>query len=137
MLYSYGTALIVVLVSSAIYYVYVRYQASIAAQAFCKQHGCLPFKAISQNSMLLGYPLLRNLIKAKRAHGFMAFLQDTFEKYGPTFAFTILGNYCALTHEMENIKAILATNFDDWSIGHRDKEFSPLLGHGGIFTSGE
>lgn len=137
MAYNYGTLIVLSIFSATSYYLFTRYQARAAAKAFCQKHGCVTMKAIPQNAMFLGYPFLRALMNARKANKFLDLWEGLFRAYGHTFSFTILGNYGALTNDMENIKAILATNFEDWSIGHRDKTFSPLLGHGGIFTSGE
>lgn len=45
----------------------------------------------------------------------------------------VLGRYVFLTCEPENIKTVLATRFDDWGLGIRWNQLSPLLGDG-IFT---
>ncbi|KAK6460241.1 cytochrome P450 [Scheffersomyces coipomensis] len=50
-----------------------------------------------------------------------------------TFKFRILGIPIVNTRDPENIKAILATQFNDFALGSRHKHFLPLLGDG-IFT---
>lgn len=51
----------------------------------------------------------------------------------PTFKERIFGLYLVFTKDPENIKAMLATQFSDFSLGHRLAYFDPLLGKG-IFT---
>jgi len=41
------------------------------------------------------------------------------------------------TAEPENMKAIFATKFEDWSTGERNRVLEPLLGHGIFTTEGE
>ncbi|KAI5950858.1 ALK2 [Candida jiufengensis] len=51
----------------------------------------------------------------------------------PTFSFKIFSTKLFATKDPENIKAILATQFNDFSLGLRHPQFLPLLGNG-IFT---
>ena len=51
----------------------------------------------------------------------------------PTFQFPIFTVKVISTVDPENIKAVLATQFNDFSLGTRHNQFAPLLGDG-IFT---
>ncbi|KAI5963462.1 uncharacterized protein KGF55_002342 [Candida pseudojiufengensis] len=51
----------------------------------------------------------------------------------PTFSFRIFTTKLYSTKDPENIKALLATQFNDFSLGLRHSQFLPLLGNG-IFT---
>ncbi|CAK9437224.1 uncharacterized protein LODBEIA_P16020 [Lodderomyces beijingensis] len=51
----------------------------------------------------------------------------------PTYFERIFGKGIIFTKDPENIKAILATQFTDFGLGHRLRYFDPLLGKG-IFT---
>ena len=51
----------------------------------------------------------------------------------PTFKGYVFGTPIVFTKDPENIKAILATQFNDFSLGIRHAHFDPLLGDG-IFT---
>lgn len=53
---------------------------------------------------------------------------------GATWSATMMGQTFFNTIDPENIKAILATNFNDFGIGQRVDAFGALLGRG-IFTS--
>ena len=52
---------------------------------------------------------------------------------GPTHAQYLLGSKSTNTIDPENIEAMLSTQFKDFSLGARELNFRPLLGHG-IFT---
>lgn len=60
-------------------------------------------------------------------------ITELHDQYGNTFRITIVGTGCFFTIDPENIKAILATQFTDFSFGIRHEWFVPLLGDG-IFT---
>lgn len=57
-----------------------------------------------------------------------------YEKNGLTWSVTVMGRELINTIDGENIKAVLATNFEDFGLGHRIGIFGPLLGYG-IFTT--
>lgn len=57
-----------------------------------------------------------------------------FQTIGHTWSASIFGKEFINTIDPENIKTILATNFDDWGLGKRIETFGPLLGEG-IFTT--
>lgn len=62
------------------------------------------------------------------------FFAGMFDKaYGDTVLFRITGSLRYATRDPENIKAILSTQFSDFSLGLRHKQFRVLLGDG-IFT---
>jgi hypothetical protein len=48
-----------------------------------------------------------------------------------TTQLTILGQRRIITHDPANLKAVLATQFKEFGLGHdRVSNFNPLLGHG-------
>ena len=59
---------------------------------------------------------------------------STFQRFGNTVADKRLGRSVIITCEPENVKAIVAQQFQDFTVGHRIHAQGPLLGHG-IFTS--
>ncbi|GAQ07671.1 cytochrome P450 52A12 [Aspergillus lentulus] len=73
---------------------------------------------------------LRKAVKEKR---WIELIAEQYGKYGNTFAQTIFGQPLVATIEPENLKAVLATQFNDFELGTRHQEFYPLLGDG-IFT---
>jgi hypothetical protein len=135
MAYKYIVLVVSLVISFISHRLYIHYQGRLTASAFCKQHGCLPMKAMPQIRLLFGWPMLRRLMRAQKENKFLQLFRELFETNGPTYSFNILGSHIGLTHDMENIKTML-TNIDAFGVGEREHAFSPLLGKGGIFTSG-
>ncbi|KAG7660467.1 ALK2 [[Candida] subhashii] len=84
-----------------------------------------------------GFTMWKTLLDAKRE---ARMLEYGLERYKTlpnpnvyTLAFRILGMQLIDTREPENIKAILSTQFNDFSLGRRHDVMYPLLGDG-IFT---
>ncbi|THU78313.1 cytochrome P450 [Dendrothele bispora CBS 962.96] len=74
----------------------------------------------------------------KIRNGYMA--EGFFEwsrQYGQTYIFPIFGVDRIMTMEPEHIKAILATQFDDFHKGEIDDQFNSLLGSGVFNSDGE
>jgi len=129
-------SLIVLAIISAItYYVYSSYRASAAKSAFCQKHGCQEMKRLPQSERVLGLAALLQLRRVEKAHRVLDYFTEQLAKNGSTFSVQILRNTTMLTSDPENIKAVLATQFQDYSVGKRKTFFSPLLGNG-IFVSG-
>ena len=73
-------------------------------------------------------------MQAFAEHRYLELIRARHEAGGYTFESQTLGSRVINTSEPENIKAILATNFEDYSLGFRLAALGPLLGKG-IFTS--
>jgi cytochrome P450 len=69
-------------------------------------------------------------VKKKR---WVEYIAEQYGRFGTTFTQKSLGSTMVSTIDPENIKALLATQFNDFSLGTRHREFYPLLGDG-IFT---
>ncbi|KAK9238927.1 cytochrome P450 [Lipomyces kononenkoae] len=87
----------------------------------------------SVNADFFGIQRVRTIIRSLRAHKLMEYMTTEFGKHGTTFGTSALGKQNVWTIEPENIKALLATNFNDFGLGTRHDAFLPLLGEG-IFT---
>ncbi|KAJ5886174.1 uncharacterized protein N7473_008848 [Penicillium subrubescens] len=96
-----------------------------------KQLHCQPPAA--GNSGWLGIPGFLRLSKAVREKRWIDYMCDQFDIHGPTFTQRFLSRKLLTTIEPENVKAILATQFQDFCLGTRHEQFYPLLGDG-IFT---
>ncbi|KAJ5261278.1 hypothetical protein N7478_011873 [Penicillium angulare] len=81
----------------------------------------------------LGIPAFLTLAKAVHEKRWIDYLCDQYGIYGNTFNQFMFGRELMATIEPENVKAILATQFKDFSLGTRHEQFYPLLGDG-IFT---
>jgi cytochrome P450 len=104
-------------------------------RAFAKQHGCLPAKKL-QMPLSFGVWDWKGQIKALKEHRLLPHMANQFQEIaGHTRHHTIFGTEVFTTEDPDNIKAVLATNFSEWSLGQeRIKEMSSYLG-GGIFVN--
>lgn len=84
-------------------------------------------------SGLFGIKAFLDLQRAQRKGRIVYRVRELHEKYGNTFELKVVGNPAVFTVEPENIKAVLATQFNDFGLGLRPKSFGPVLGDG-IFT---
>lgn len=97
-----------------------------------KALGCQPPKSVDTG--ILGITGFYRIAKAAREKRWVEFIADHYQTSGPTFRQQALGGLMVTnTVEPENIKALLATQFQDFGLGTRHREFYPLLGNG-IFT---
>lgn len=80
-----------------------------------------------------GIPAFLKVARAVREKRLVEFFTEQYGVYGNTFEQKVLGRYVVTTIDPENIKALLATQFSDFRLGNRHREFYPLLGDG-IFT---
>lgn len=88
-----------------------------------------------QWSIPLGIPRLIKLLEYSFKQRLFSdwFLPEFRGKGVRTFRNQSLGSFQFLTVDPENLKAMLSTNFEDYSIGSRYESFFPLLGRG-LFT---
>lgn len=99
------------------------------------EHGCAPPKQVRHDPMGLRYLLStasaakKNVLLQSRV-GLLEAMGHTFRhQFFPEWTMTIS------TDEPENIKAVLASRFDDWDIPrYRIQGFHPVLGYHSIFT---
>lgn len=84
-------------------------------------------------STFFGIPAFFRLGKAVREKTWIDYLTNEYGVYGTTYRQKFLNRDLLTTIEPENVKAILATQFKDFSLGTRHQQFYPLLGDG-IFT---
>lgn len=96
-----------------------------------KQWGCQsPTRAPSG---FYGLSAFSQLAKAFQESRLVEHIAGRYAEYGRTFQQTSLGVSAISTIEPENLKAMLATQFNDFCLGTRRREFGPTLGDG-IFT---
>lgn len=106
----------------------------IEAVRFSKAHGCKPVVRIPQSERILGYQMVQQQLQEKKNKILLSSGQKRYDQYGDTFQFTASGLTFVTTIDPENVKAVLATNFKDFGLGHRLAAFGPLFGSG-IFTT--
>jgi cytochrome P450 len=73
------------------------------------------------------------LMKQVQSGKFVEYIAGLHAAHGPTFKEKMIGNNLISTIEPANLKALLATQFTDFGLGIRHRQFYPLLGDG-IFT---
>ncbi|OGM42387.1 cytochrome P450 52A12 [Aspergillus bombycis] len=101
------------------------------AALYAKAHNCqLPPQA---NSGFFGIANYIQIKKAADNKRWVEYLADQWRINGSTFQQMILGQRVTTTIDPENLKALLAAQFNDFALGTRHEQFSPLLGDG-IFT---
>ncbi|KAK9323804.1 cytochrome P450 [Lipomyces orientalis] len=98
---------------------------------FASKYGAV--RVARKNTDLFGIRRFLSLTRSFRQHKVMEFMLADFQRYGSTFGTTVFGQRNHWTVEPENIKAILATKFNDYGLGTRYDAFLPFLGEG-IFT---
>ncbi|KAE8385776.1 cytochrome P450 [Aspergillus alliaceus] len=93
--------------------------------------GCQP--AAEGSPGIFGVRSFLRLAHAVKQKRWVEYIAEQYGRYGDTYSQKALGKRMITTREPENIKALLATQFKDFSLGTRHREFYPLLGDG-IFT---
>ncbi|KAK7949574.1 hypothetical protein PG988_016213 [Apiospora saccharicola] len=99
------------------------------------QHGCAPPNTVRRDPMGLRY--LLNTASAAKENVLLQSRVDNLERMGHTFRHQFFPEWTMTisTDEPENIKAVLASRFDDWDIPrYRMQGFLPVLGRHSIFT---
>ncbi|KAL2832481.1 cytochrome P450 [Aspergillus cavernicola] len=106
-------------------------QQRIRRHGDAKKWGCQP--PLVAPTGFLGIPGFIRMTRAAKKKHWVEFVAERYSKYGNTFQQTMLGHQAMSTIDPENIKALLATQFNDFCLGTRLREFYPVLG-AGIFT---
>lgn len=123
----------------ALYVLYkVQQRRSLSARhdSIIKEHGCKPIRRFPEvENPFFEWRFLVKTMKAFRRHCLMELVRDRYNRLGYTIRSKVKFKYVYQTAEPENIKTILATKFNDWSMPDgRKRALIPLLGQG-IFTS--
>lgn len=99
--------------------------------------GCEPVAKIPTKDCL-GFGMLRNHLKARKANRWPSFLIETLESAGTsvhTASHRILNHEMLYTRDVENVKAILTAPQGDYILGYsRGPNIVPLVGRG-LFTA--
>ncbi|CAH2354609.1 cytochrome P450 52A12 [[Candida] railenensis] len=118
-------------------YFYFKYQ--------MRRAGCKPI-FVDGSERFFGFEFLFKALRMQKNGTLIDYITDKFNKsylesteegkdvnIGGTATFRVAGMPIISTRDPENIKAILGTQFNDFSLGIRHAQFAPLLGDG-IFT---
>ncbi len=104
------------------------------SQRFQREYGTKPPVKLVDIVVPHGGSYYRETMQAHKEHWLLELIRARHEAGGYTFQSQTLGRHVISTSEPENIKAILATKFEDYSLGFRMAALGPLLGKG-IFTT--
>ncbi|CAD6582851.1 MAG: hypothetical protein ASARMPRED_001083 [Alectoria sarmentosa] len=123
----------------ALYYIHWELTVGASRRAMIKRHGCKPMKNYPElNSFpenIIGIKTLMGNVKAAKEQRLMAHNRARYMRNGSNTHVKFFFTDLIQTIEPENIKTILALDFNKWGVGNRRKDaFVPLLGHG-IFTT--
>lgn len=130
------SALVVILVACLLaYFIIAKVVSSIEGYRFARANGCKEPAKYPQSERIIGYANFKEQVAMSKAKMMLPTGLKRFREIGRnTYSIVSMGQKLVATIEPENIKAILATNFNDFGIGLRMRAFGPLLGQG-IFTS--
>ena len=121
------------LVAAAVLYHLASRIISIRQQrAIARQHGCAPPQVLKTG--FYGLNEFRRVLVAARTKEVVEYVAARFRPGHYTFSMPIFGEPQICTIEPENVKTVLATKFNDYSLGKsRKNAFHDMLGDG-IFT---
>ncbi len=123
-----------IIIPTTISYFVTRLERWFTSRKFLQIHGSeLPVK-LSKVSPPQGDSFYKETMQVFRQHRLLELIQRRHEAAGYTYQTTTLGSHVINTSEPENIKAILATSFEDYSMGNRMAAVGPFLGPG-VFTN--
>ncbi|EAS33375.2 cytochrome P450 alkane hydroxylase [Coccidioides immitis RS] len=118
-----------------LYQVYLYLTLGLARRKFIQQNGCRPPPAYPHKDPILGLDWALKGMKYSRSRTFLQGTQKRFREHGNTHSLNVIGKPAIATCDPENIKATLATKFQDFDLSTvRKRLFQPLFGKG-IFTT--
>ncbi|KAI0839673.1 putative N-alkane-inducible cytochrome P450 [Hypoxylon sp. FL0890] len=103
-------------------------------RAFKRKHGCLPPPREPQPEHIIGLAAWNRLRRERRDRITLQETTRRAKELGYTSSLVMAGNRFTVTCDPVNLKAMLATNFNDFGLGPRDGPLGPVL-NGGIFIS--
>ena len=125
---------IIIVIPSAFLFLLHRIERQLTSRRFLREHGTKPPVKLIDIAPPQGGSYYQETMQAFAEHRYLELIRARHEVGGYTFQSQTLGSRVINTSEPENIKTILATNFEDYSLGFRLAALGPLLGKG-IFTS--
>ena len=102
-------------------------------RAFANLHGCKPPAKLSRIQNI------KEVLHANKRHAWLDMWYRRYSRVAPTFeSATVSIDPIIFTNEPENIKTILATDFNTFDLGHRRKKLmGPIVGPGIFSTDGQ
>ena len=113
------------------HYILLRYRRRV----FAKSKGCLPVPRYPQKDPIFGIDVVLETLKHLKAGGAPQLVVRRYATVGAcTYTSDVMGAKFLHTIEPENVKAILATQFEDFDLPGMRKVFGPVFGYG-IFSN--
>jgi cytochrome P450 len=111
------------------YYLLKKLLSRLRHARMIRQNGCLPPRQLVQQRWLNGFDMPLNFSQWIKDHAFLERTAQLLRENGRTFSLRYAGNTVIWTAEAENIKAMLATKFEDFELSSvRCKAFAPFVG---------
>ena len=127
-------SLAIILIPATLWYILLWAQQWLTSRRYHRLHGTEPPVKLSKLAPPSGGSFYKETMQAFREHRLLELIQKRHEAAGYTYQTRTLGSHVINTSEPENIKAILATRFEDYSMGNRMMAVGPFLGPG-VFTN--
>ena len=123
----------------AVYYGYWQLTTGASRRRIIAKQGCKPIKTTNEwdpfDRSIFGWRSVIEKVAAARSHKLLSWSQKRHQRYGNTLTTKYLTMNMISTIEPENLKSILATDFESWALPDARKyAFDPLMGSG-IFTT--
>lgn len=125
---------IVIAVPLAFSYFIHRLERWLTSRRYEREYGTKPPVKSIDIAPPQGGSKYKETMQAFKEHRMLELIKERHEAGGYTFQSQTLTSHVIGTSEPENIKTILATKFEDYSLGFRLAALGPLLGRG-IFTT--
>lgn len=125
---------LVVAIPLAVRYFHIWVARWLTSRRFQRDYGTKPPVKLVDVAAPQGSSYYKETVQAFKEHRMLELIRARHEAAGYTFQSQTLGSRIISTSEPENIKAILATKFEDYSLGFRLAALGPILGKG-IFTT--
>ena len=131
-----GTILIGVAITLSMLYQFFRsISLYVRRQKFMAEHGCQPvLHHYPHRDPILGLDYIRANLTALKHKNYLKTVTKRFHDIGATFDVRVINQPAIVTAEPENIKAVLALRFQDFTLGNRPQVMGDFLGRG-IFTT--
>lgn len=134
-------ALLCLFGSYVLYRLIVRTIVGYRHSKFIKENGCKPVPKYPHKDPIFGLDTFFESLRLSRTGGLLERMRERYRLVDGgvnTYSTLILGEPVITTMEPENVKAILATQFQDFNLSERRKKaFQPVFGHGIFSTDGE
>ena len=126
------------LLTVALYVTYrlaVRIRNGLSNRRLEREWQCQPTQSLDTG--VLGVRHLLKILKEMKSHTVLSSIQDRFHQIGRnTYSFTILGTPLITTCEPDNIKTVLALDFEKWGVAPLRKSAASFVGYGIFLTDG-